>query len=656
MRSATFLLLLCAALVAASPTAQAMGFARSTTATTLGRPLDFAAVVRLDADESVGRECVGADVIVGDAMLPSTAVRVTLEPMADPALRSVRVTTTTPIDEPVVTVDVRVGCGSKMSRRFVSFIDPPLLNLAHAAPVDVEAMPAQRFDSRVVSVVEAARRRPAARGVVDAGSRASMSTSTRRHGRRVARHRAVGHRMAAATRLAPAPDAAGRERTPTRLATAGEPAAPAGGGARAARLRLDAPQLAPAASASAAHSAQAPEWVAPAAADASSAASAALARERERIQTLEAGLAALRNDSLATKRTVAGLQARLRQAEGERYANWLVFLLAGVSALLALLAAALWYLRPRQRRSKRWFDANAAQRAAALRGNPRPDAVEPLAVLSQPHAGESPAIWRDGPSSGLPTAPATIGGLEVTTVLGPAPIARPSAAVSAAGARTEEDAPAGDLSMEALIDLEQQAEFFVVLGQDEAAIELLGNYLRRGDGASPLPYLKLLEIHQRRGDEVAYEQVRAAFNQCFHAHAPDWSTDLHFGRALDEYPQTVARLQALWPTPLQAMQSLDALLFRRDAAADAFDFPAYRELLFLYSIARELAGHVETDFGSIDLFLPLEDAPAAASNVRAMAAGDGAPASTYSIDLDVSSWPGDVAAEDLVIRKSARLR
>ena len=124
-----------------------------------------------------------------------------------------------------------------------------------------------------------------------------------------------------------------------------------------------------------------------------------------------------------------------------------------------------------------------------------------------------------------------------------------------------------------------------------------------------MPYLQLLEIHQRRGDRASYEEVRQAFQRRFNAFAPEWSSDLHFGRALEEYPQAIARLQALWPTPLHAMQSLDSLLFRRSEGDETFDFPAYRELLFLYSIARELAGNVETDFGSIDLFLPLEDAP-----------------------------------------------
>jgi hypothetical protein len=202
-------------------------------------------------------------------------------------------------------------------------------------------------------------------------------------------------------------------------------------------------------------------------------------------------------------------------------------------------------------------------------------------------------------------------------------------------------------SMEELIDLEQQAEFFVVLGQDEAAIALLTAHLRKTGGASPLPFLQLLEIHQRRGDRAAYDEIRRGYQKHFDALAPEWSSDLHFGRSLEEYPQAIARLQALWPTPLHAMQALDAMLFRRSESDEAFDFPAYRELLFLYAIARELAGQVETDFGTIDLFLPLEDPPPVAS-----AHQDG----RFAVDLDVSDWADDSHAEGMAIRRSVGRR
>jgi hypothetical protein len=200
--------------------------------------------------------------------------------------------------------------------------------------------------------------------------------------------------------------------------------------------------------------------------------------------------------------------------------------------------------------------------------------------------------------------------------------------------------------MEELIDLEQQAEFYVVLGQDEAAIALLTANLGEIGAASPLPFLQLLEIHQRRGDRGAYETVRADYHRHFEAFAPEWSSDLHFGRSLEEYPQTIAQLQALWPTPLHAMRTLDGLLFRRNESDDAFDFPAYRELLFLYSIARELAVQVETDFGTIDLFLPLEDAPTEPSR------NDG----KFAVDLDVSGWPDATQPDGLVVRRPVGLR
>jgi hypothetical protein len=170
-------------------------------------------------------------------------------------------------------------------------------------------------------------------------------------------------------------------------------------------------------------------------------------------------------------------------------------------------------------------------------------------------------------------------------------------------------------------------------------MSLLDGYISGGGGMSPLPYLQLLEIHQRRGEETKYDRVRRSFNERFDANAPDWSSDLHLGRTLDDYPQTVALLQSLWPTPLSAMQALDSLLFRRQEADQTFDFPAYRELLFLYSIAREISGNVETDSGSIDLFLPLEDVVAAHSQHAPL-----------EVDLDVSQWPEDAAMSDLLSR------
>ena len=622
-----------------------MGFGHSTTQTSLGQPLDFAASIELDADEVVQRECVFAEVYAGDAKIAPADVRVVLEPAREAGQRSVRVTTSVRIDEPVVTIEVSVGCVSRLSRRFVAFIDPPLVRLAEASrddslPALAPRVAAQSQDlADIARSADASRRRAAGSGAAERQS-AAATHHPADHGARA--NRVAGSSTHASTK--PRSRVASRPIARTALVAAPR--------ARVPRLRLDPPLAADAPRAAA----SAPGQAAPALpvdpatalaiapASAGEAASEVLQRERDRIQVLEAGLISLRNDTQATRQTVAALQARLRQAEAERYANGLVYALAGVALLLALIAAALWWLRPRQRARARWFEAQARAARAAQRKDPAGAVAAPFPP------SEPPPESTTRPATVLATAPAAIGGLEVTTVLGPE-FSRPTPdpfRPSSFGALSKKT---GELSMEELIDLEQQAEFFVVLGQDEAAIALLDSYMRGDGGKSPLPYLQLLEIHQRRGEQIAYERVRQAFNDRFNAHAPEWSSDLHFGRALVDYPQTIARLQSLWPTPLSAMQALDNLLFRRHSADDSFDFPAYRELLFLYSIARELSGHVETDFGSIDLFLPLEDAPPP-KHAAAVSANDGG----FTVDLDVSNWPEDATMSDLLIRRPPRQR
>ena len=132
----------------------------------------------------------------------------------------------------------------------------------------------------------------------------------------------------------------------------------------------------------------------------------------------------------------------------------------------------------------------------------------------------------------------------------------------------------------------------------------MGN-LRSSGGTSPLPYLKLLEIYRRLNDREAYERARDKFNRRFNAHAPDWDADLQAGRSLEDYAPVVARLQSLWASPGLAMRALETSLFRRDAAASTFDLPAYRELLFLYSVARDLSEQ-EAKPANVDVLLPFD--------------------------------------------------
>ena len=586
MRAVSTLTAIGIALWVAASSVHALGFGRVSNATQLGQPLNFAAVLRLDADESLPRECVSAEVQSGDNKLVAGQIRTTLETVPDSAERHVRVTTTTVIDEPVVTVSVTVGCTAKITRRFVAFIDPPLINLAQAGAAPA-TLPPQRNDSQVGPLLR----------LVE-GEKPNVATP-----KRPERPKAVR----------PRPRAAAATSGPRLKLEAASGLAPQAASAAPSSLDVAVAALASAEAASA--NARAKEQ------------SDQLARERERIQVLEDGLNKLRAESQATQAALATLQARLKEAESERYANPLVYGLAWLSALLALAVAVLLWRQSRGGNAAQWWTAPAP--APAPRATPTGETFSLRAPLSQlpdePVTGagafEIPTIVEDDPPAAPP--PATR----------PAPFA-PSAAAPLASAVE----PVRELSVEELIDLEQQAEFFIVLGQDEAAIELLMSHVRSDGGISPLPYLKLLEIYRRRGENEAYERIRDRFNRRFNAYAPDWESDLQQGRTLVDYPDTMLRLEALWSTPSRVMETLDASLFRRNKSDETFDLPAYRELLFLYSIARDLAEHGgSAPPGEVDLLLPLGDASEAEPGEFR-----NSDMTTLTLDLNVSHAPGDM--------------
>ena len=645
MRAVSILPVIGAALWFAACSAHALGFGRITNATQLGQPLNFAAALRLDADESLSRECVSAEVQSGDNKLQAGQIRTTLEGGADPLERSVRVTTSTVIDEPVVTVSVTVGCTAKVTRKFVAFIDPPLINLAQGGDVPA-TLPPQRNDSQVGPLV---------RLVEGDKLAASAPTRTERGSAAPARpHASAPPRVVASGAAAgPAPVRVPRN-TPARAAAAGSRAVPPGSSGP--RLRLEAAP--PATAAIAASAASSPlDTAVPALASAEAASANArakeqadqLAKERERIQVLEEGLNKLRAESQATQKSLAALQLRLKEAEAERYANPLVYGLAWLSALLALAVAVLLWRQSGGRNAAQWWAAPAAAPAAAPVPDPRAAGTASLAgaLASAPQP-------LDGPST-------RAGAFDIPTVIEDdeppmprAPITQPTPFMptSAPPPAATPPEPVRELSVEELIDLEQQAEFFIVLGQDEAAIELLMSHVRSDGGISPLPYLKLLEIYRRRGEREAYERIRDRFNRRFNAYAPDWESDLQQGRTLEYYPDSIARLQALWATPSRAMETLDASLFRRNKTDETFDLPAYRELLFLYSISRDLAEHGSTlPVGEVDLLLPLNDDPDAEpiSRLSATTAPAALPPQggdmmmTMPLDLDVSFGPNDNA-------------
>jgi pilus assembly protein FimV len=620
--------------------AWSLGFGRPVSRAILGETFSVTVPVRLESAETLDDDCLAADVFFGDDKLPSSVIKTTLLP-GQGAERTVRVSTTALINEPVVTLYVVAGCKAKVTRKFVAFADPPMVAPATmaqgAAPVAVggTALPGKDASTPVsdgavssgVSSASALKPTPL-EGGRGKGSRAARASN--RDG--VAASVAASNGPVSSALMAKPSNAHASLSEPKSRKKAREAMSARIDNAEpkesSSRLVLDPVEadavVAPNLSMSGQMVSVPADLDSPEARDRRAAAAALwaamsaspeqLARDRIRMQELEQRLAKLQQDAASAREKVVSMEARVREAEDARLSNPIVMGLAGACVLLAGgLGFVLWRQRQREAAGTWWQpdaepDTSLDEAHSLAERSLERTSAEFVAVLPAAAQGAAPAVDAapvHQPAQAMLPEPAASGVVPTVPSLPTAPPAAaplPSAqTVRTSLIKSEEQDAAREITVEELIDLEQQAEFFVVLGQDDAAVELLESHVQNTAGASPLPYLKLLEIYQRLGRKTQYQQVQGDFNSRFNAYAPSWEADLQQGHALEEYPGVIERLQALWSPPSQAMDVLQKSLTRPDESVETFDLPAYRELLFLYAVARDLSERESAERQPVDL-------------------------------------------------------
>ncbi|MBO9685694.1 MAG: hypothetical protein J7598_03705 [Mitsuaria chitosanitabida] len=663
----------------------ALGVGRPQTASSLGQPLNLFFPVQLAPGETVTPECVRAEVLAGDNPISAGALHWQLEGDGQ-RVTGVRLRSAQRIDEPIVSVQLSLGCPARLTRQYTAFIDPPGLNgevLADAGtpvapPVSV-ALQAQQESNPAPARAAAPSGTAASRPTQDLALAAAASPSTTAASAPPRARRPV--RRASEATPGPTEAAASSKSTRTAAASAAE-RRPGKAAATTPRLSLE--------------PIEALSTPSPALLAAEAAASAASAAElaQQQMAAMQKQIADMQAEQKRTLAAMAALRQDLQAAReqaansGSSSSTWVL----GLSLLSLALAASsllLWRSNRAQRREseQHWLsDSRIDSRPEAAT-----EAVEPAigAPLSAPApfttqvAESSPAalmshVATDGPP--VSTAPTTIPmPLSVAEPTRPAALpsrpaapARPptTAADDALQALAALDAmeplslqldggdtrpapfsadlgrsggPGGTVTVEELIDLEQQVDFFMVLGQDDAAIELLSSRLNHRDAASGLPFLKLMELYQRRGDREAFDRVGARFAEQFHARSPSWSDDLNEGEGLEAHPELIDRLESAWRDPDGSMSLLQDLLSKHQEYSGDLGLPAYRDLLMLYAVARDRSEH-EVHGDSIDVVLPL-DATAPPDMMATMVWQSPPPAPgtpppprpmTQSVDLDLS--------------------
>lgn len=602
------------ALLCVTGASHGMVLGPATGAALIGRPLDLVIQVHGAVGEDASSSCFQADVYHGDARQEASVVRVLAQPGALPQVTDLRIASLATVDEPVVTVQVRSTCSHKLTRQYVILADLPVEVVVPAAMRDGPSPEPRlaRLDAPTAAPTEhgAAAFAPVAASHASVAPAAALPSASTPPIRQAAPAKVVPKkRPAAKVALMPLRPSAGNERNQS-----APPAAKA-------RLVLDSLEMLSdrvASLESATAEAMKPD----------------LSTDAVKVQTLEADVKALLALAAKNEASLTDLKARLQKAEAERLPSGMFYGLLAV--LLAGLAALGWW-SIRQRQTPNWNETP---------GTPQRPESRPMSVpAAQPEHSQGPdsvasrasrlqamsdLLDRNGPPSEVDVSLIEMSeskfdklmqsGVPQNAVRVPAP------------ARTQEAAqpvPAGGLSADAVFDIRQQAEFFVSLGQTDRAIRVLEDQISATDAPSPLVYLDLLALLHVPSRKTDFRRVREDFNLLFNANAPEFAQFKDEGKGLEDYPEVLSAVTALWPDQ-KVLAVIETCILRDPwgSTNQPFDLAAFRDLLLLHALAQALAAQPGSKKG------PATIGPAPAGPTRPdILLEDSGPASELDVDL-----------------------
>lgn len=560
-------------LLATATSSLALTLGRTRGVVWVGQPVEVTVPVRLEAGEALADLCFTADVFYADSQVLPDRVQILTEPGSSPQEATLRIRSTAIIDEPYVTIYLKSGCAQKLTRRYVLLTEVATsLPDVGAGTLGLKSAPTQTATTKPSGATAAGpgpRPGPQASGAggVSAGATdtgagtgtvaaaprgASTPTATKVRPPSVVRKKAVAEIAKPRLRLDPLDFAA--ERDPTLKATTELLTTPL----------EDDPKRAAAAALWRAINAQ----------------PADVLRDAQRLQDLEKDLKSLRDQTLRTQSGISELRTQLQQAEDQRYANSLVYALMGL-LVLALAAAAYFWNRLRQGAGAAAWWQEGADRPVTAKGpltKTQTTISSPLPELRPGVAGLD--VDLDLEESRFDTMHKTV---PDTRPARPGDFARLDTADFASSFGGSSRA----VNTEELFDIQQQADFFVSLGQFEQAITVLRNHILENPDTSALAYLDLFDIYHKLGNGEEYELLREDFNRVFNAQVPTFDQYHLESKGLESYTVAMSRIEALWPSS-KVLGVIEESIFRKPGAGDgeAFDPEAYRELLLLHAIAK----------------------------------------------------------------------
>ncbi|NMM08783.1 MAG: hypothetical protein HHJ16_00695 [Polaromonas sp.] len=601
--------LLGAVLLSATTSSLAVSLGRMRGATILSRPLNVTLPVQFNESESRASACVSANVFFGDSQIPPSRVSTVIEAGAKATEALIRIQTTSAVDEPIVTVLVREGCTQNSTRKYVLLPEVSGNNAVQATDTIAEAVVAvQLAPPRNV-----ARRSGAPAGTVEADP---ALTSPRR---RAFRAKAEANPSASAANDQRARVLALALTIPPVHPAAKLPREP-GQKSLSARLKLDPLDLS--AERDPVLRSSFEILTMPSTDTQQRAAAAALwqalnvqpqdvLRDSQRLKFLETEVANILAQGRKSENAVEALRVQLELSRSERYSNWLVYVLGAL--LMAALAVVFFWTRNQRINSeftlgpwwrRRLDPDNKFEGQDAVPGNLAPASwqskVQPLVPIDPPvNSKRDLDLNAAGAESKKQNArmPQSAKGFRPIESKGHPDFSRslPGVTGSPRVGNAEE-----------LFDVQQQADFFVSLGDFDMAVEVLRHHITDSVDASALVYLDLFDLYRSLGYNDDYDLLRQEFNQIFNAQVPvfdEYTTDT---QGLEFYPAALSKIESLWPTP-EVIKVIEESFFRKpNSIHEVFSVTAYRELLLLHAIAKKI---VERPTGSGNIAPSASPAP-----------------------------------------------
>ena len=587
-----------AALVCVATTSAALTLGRARGAILLGQPLSVTVAIQADTDDAAADLCFDADVYYGDIRQDTSRVSVTPVRQESGAPNAVRVNVASPIDEPIVTVYLRSGCGQKTSRKYVL-----LSELASdVAPALVGESAVRSPRPAQVPTVKAQLPAPSA---VQPPTSSTPSTASQPSA--VTKKPPAVKRKSAKERDAAAPGVATPSKSRLKLSIlhlvdVKDPALKLSN--ELSSLPSEDPLKREAAVALWRSLNTSPQD---------------LISDEARQKTLVDDLKSVRDLSTKNQKELEVLSSRLQQAESERFSNPLVYALGALLVMMGLALAALFLKLRRSGDDSPWWRSDSVQGDNDDEITLASDAENGLSTPANlPFAASKTAVFARPPQASPTVEDFSNSGLDIDldldelptmVVEAPQPLKRKELTAAVSAKDFSMSGPGRELShsvhaslhainTKEMLDIRQQADFFMTLGQHEEAISLLEGHIRENDTSNPLVYLDLLKVLHTLSRKPPFDHYRNDFNAIFTGRAPAYTNFGQAGNSLDAYPQICQEISALWGTET-AVDFLEQCLVRRpeDAPEMFFDLDAFRDLLLLHAVASRTSLNKISDSG-----------------------------------------------------------